>query len=146
MCSHWEIFLTVYLRLKVRQFSSVAQLLSRIRLFVTPWTAAGQASLFITNSRSLLKPVSTESVRPSSHLILCPPLLLPLQSFPAHSMGVDKWTTTCIHNQSACVHAQSLSCVQLFEAPWTGVYQALLSMGLEWGVIPFSRGFSQSWD
>ena len=44
---------------------------------VAPWTAAGQASLSITNSQSLLKPMSTESVMPSSHLILCWPLLLP---------------------------------------------------------------------
>ena len=56
-------------------FSSV-QLLSRVRLFATPWIAAHQASLNITNSRSLLKPMSIESVMPSSHLILCCPLLL----------------------------------------------------------------------
>ena len=57
------------------QFSSV-QLLSRVRLFVTPWTAARQASLSITNSRSLLKLMSIESVMPSNHLILRRPLLL----------------------------------------------------------------------
>ena len=56
-------------------FSSV-QLLSRVRLFATPWIAARQASLSITNSRSSLKLMSTESVTPSSHLILCRPLLL----------------------------------------------------------------------
>ena len=56
-------------------FTSV-QSLSRVRLFVTPWTAARQASLSITNSRSLLKLMSIESVMPSSHLILCRPLLL----------------------------------------------------------------------
>ena len=50
--------------------------LSRVRLFVTPWIAACQASLSITNSRSLLKLMSIESVMPSSHLILCRPLLL----------------------------------------------------------------------
>ena len=57
------------------QFSSV-QSLSRVRLFATPWTAACQASLSITNSRSPPKPMSIESVMPSSHLILCCPLLL----------------------------------------------------------------------
>ena len=57
------------------QFSSV-QLLSRVRLFVTPWTAACQASLSITNSRSLLRLRSIESVMPSNRLILCRPLLL----------------------------------------------------------------------
>ena len=57
------------------QFSSV-QLLSHARLFATPWTAAHQASLSITNSQSLLKLMSIESVMPSNHLILCHPLLL----------------------------------------------------------------------
>ena len=53
------------------------QLLSRLRLFATPWTAARQASLSITNSWSPHKPMSIESVMPSNHLILCRPLLLP---------------------------------------------------------------------
>ena len=56
------------------QFSSV-QSLSRVRLFVTPWTATCQASLSITNSGSLPKLMSIESVMPSNHLILCGPLL-----------------------------------------------------------------------
>ena len=63
-------------------FGSV-QSLSRVWLFVTPWTAAHQASLSITNFRSLLKLMSTVSVMPSNHLILCRPLLPCLQSFPA---------------------------------------------------------------
>jgi len=57
------------------QFSSV-QLLSRVRLFATPWIAACQASLSITNSQSSLRLMSIKSVMPSSHLILCHPLLL----------------------------------------------------------------------
>ena len=57
------------------QFSSV-QSLSRVRLFATPWIAACQASLPITNSQSSPKPTSIKSVMPSSHLILCCPLLL----------------------------------------------------------------------
>ena len=57
------------------QFSSV-QLLSHVQLFATPWTAAHQASLSITNSQNLLKLMSIESVMPSNHLILCRPLLL----------------------------------------------------------------------
>ena len=61
--------------IKYVQFSSV-QSLSCVRLFVTPWIAARQASLSITNSWSLLKLMSIESVMPSSHLILCCPLLL----------------------------------------------------------------------
>ena len=67
------------------QFSSV-QSLSHVRLFVTPWTAAHQASLSITNSWSLPKLMSIESVIPSNHLILCcPHLLLPV-SFPSISI------------------------------------------------------------
>ena len=58
------------------------QLLSRVRLFATPWTAACQASLSITNSWSLLKPMSIESMMRSNHLILCHPLLLPPSIFP----------------------------------------------------------------
>ena len=64
------------------QFSSV-QSLSRVWLFATPWTVACQASLSITNSRSLLKPMSIDSVMPSNHLILCHPLLLLLSVFPS---------------------------------------------------------------
>ena len=61
-----------------RVFSnSSVQWLSRVQLFATPWTAAHQAFLSITNSRSLPKLMSIESVMPSNHLILCPLLLLP---------------------------------------------------------------------
>ena len=64
------------------QFSTI-QSLSPVRLFVTSWTAACQASLSITNSQSLLKLMSTESVMPSNHLILCRPLLLLPSIFPS---------------------------------------------------------------
>ena len=60
---------------------SSVQSLNRVRLFATPWIAARQASLFITNSRNSLRFMSIESVMPSSHLILCCPLLL-LPSIP----------------------------------------------------------------
>ena len=62
ICTQWNI-----------QFSSV---LSRVQLFATPWIAAHQASLSITNSRSSLRLMSIKSVMPSSHLIFCHPLLL----------------------------------------------------------------------
>ena len=58
-------------------------LLSCVQLFATPWTAACQASLSITNSQSLLKLMSIESVMPSSHLIFCHPLLLLPSIFPS---------------------------------------------------------------
>ena len=65
-----------------KQLSSV-QSLSRVRLFATPWTAAHQASLSITNSQSLLKLMFIESVMPSNHFILCRHLLLPPSIFPS---------------------------------------------------------------
>ena len=63
------------------RLKSSVQSLSRVQLFATPWTAACQASLSITNSRSLLKLMPIESAMPSSHLILCCPLLF-LPSIP----------------------------------------------------------------
>ena len=62
---------------------SSVQLLSHVWLFVTPWTSARQASMSVTNSQSLLKLMSIESVMPSSHLILCCPLLLLPSTFPS---------------------------------------------------------------
>ena len=64
------------------RFSSV-QLLSRVQLFATPWTAALQAFLSITNSWNLLSLMALESVTPSSHLILCHPLLFPPSILPS---------------------------------------------------------------
>ena len=68
--------------LQRQQFSSV-QSLSLVQLFATPWTAARQASLSITNSQSSPKPMSIKSVMPSSHFILCRPLLLLPSIFPS---------------------------------------------------------------
>ena len=73
----------------------VAQSLSHIRLFATPWTAAHRASLSFNVSQSLLKPMSVESVMPCSHLILCRPLLLP-SVFPSirvfsSELGLHIW-------------------------------------------------------
>ena len=68
--------------IKGAQFSSV-QPLSRVRLFAIQWTEARQASLSITNSQSLLKLMSIESVMPSNHLILCHPLLFLPSIFPS---------------------------------------------------------------
>ena len=71
----------VYVPVFCGRFSSV-HLLSRVRLFAAPWTAACQASLSIINSQSLPKLISIESVMPSNHLILCRPLLLLPSIFP----------------------------------------------------------------
>ena len=67
----------------VSEMLSSVQSLSHVWIFVTPWTAARQASLSITNSQSLLKLMSTELVMPSNHLILCRPLLLLPSIFPS---------------------------------------------------------------
>ena len=64
---------------------SSVQSLSHVRLFATTWTAAHQASLYITNTQSLLKLMSVELVMPFNHLILCHPLLLPPSIFPSFS-------------------------------------------------------------
>ena len=77
-----------------RRFSSV-QSLSHVRLFATPWIAARQASLSITDSQSLLKLMSIESVMPSNHLIHCRPLLL-LPSIPLSIRVFSNESTLCI--------------------------------------------------
>ena len=76
------------------QFSSVHSL-SLVQLFVTPCTAAHQASLSITNSRTLFKLMSIESVMPSNHLIFCCPLLLPPSTFPSIRVFSNE-STLCI--------------------------------------------------
>ena len=70
-------------------FSSI-QLLSYVRLFAIPRTAARQASLSITNSRNLPEPMSIESMMPSNHLILCHPLFLPPSIFPSIRVFSDE--------------------------------------------------------
>ena len=77
-------------------YISSVQSLSRVRPFATPWTAAHQASPSITNSQSLLKLMSVESVMPSNHLILCHPFLLPsifpsIKDFSNESVHCIRW-------------------------------------------------------
>ena len=76
-----QLYSFIYSR-EIKMFSSV-QSLSCVQLFATPWTAGHQAFLSITNSRSLLKLMSIDSVMPSNHLILCHPLLLLPSIFPS---------------------------------------------------------------
>ena len=113
-----------------RWFSSV-QLLSRIQLFVTPWTAAHQASLSITNSQSLLKLMSIESVMPSDHLILCRPLLLP-SIFPSIRVFSNE-SVVHIRGQStggsASASVLPMNIRGWFPLELTGLI-SLLSMGL----------------
>ena len=94
-CLHWPIQGTLYVvAFRVSMFSSV-QSLSHVQLFVTPWIAARQASLSITNSRSSHRLTSIESVMPSSHLILCRPLLL-LPPIPPSIRVFSNESTLCM--------------------------------------------------
>ena len=78
----WATFTFIAVSFYLERFSSV-QPLSHVRPFATPWTAACQAFLSITNFQSLLKHVSIELMMPSNHLIFCHPLLLPPAIFPS---------------------------------------------------------------
>ena len=99
------------------------QLLRHIQLFATPWTAACQASLSITNSWSLLKLMSMESVMPSNHLILCRPLLLP----------------SSIFSSSRVIYNESVPCIR-WPKYWTfsssispsNEYSGLISFRIDW--------------
>ena len=86
--------ISLYLYFLLSSFSSV-QSLSGVRLFATPWIAARQASLSITNSWSLPELMSIESVMPSSHLILCRPLLL-LPPIPPNIRVFSKWVNSSL--------------------------------------------------
>ena len=79
----------------VPSVSQSVQLISRVWLFATPWIAARQTSLYITNSQSLLKLMSMELVMPSSHLILCHPLLL-LPPIPPSIRVFSNESTLCM--------------------------------------------------
>ena len=83
MKSTWEFQIWNRIDLRAKTVLSSFQSLSCVQIFVTLWTAARQASLSITNSWSLLKLLSVESVMPSNHFILCCPLLLPPSIFPS---------------------------------------------------------------
>ena len=108
------------------------QLLSCVWLFATPWTAARQACLSITNSQSLLKLMFIESVMPSSHLILCRPLLLLPQSFPASgSFPMSQFFASGGQNigVSASASVLPMNIQDWFPLGWTG-WISLQSKGL----------------
>ena len=138
----------------------VVQSLSHVWLFLTPWTAAHQASFSFTVSQSLRKFISIETVMLSNHLTLCHPLLLLPSIFPsikvfsnesAHSSKRPKILKLQLQHQSFqwifrvayCLlsEVKSLSRVWLFATPWTVAHQASLSMGFSrqeyWSGVPF---------
>ena len=110
------------------QFSSV-QLLSRVQLFATPWTAAYQASLSITNSQSLLKFMSIELVMPSNHLILCCPLLLlplifpSIRVFSSESALLIRWSKYWSFSFSISVLPNEYSGPSSFKMDWLDLLQ-----------------------
>ena len=118
----------------LKAFSSI-QSLSRVRHFVTPWTAARQASLFITNSQSLLKLMSIESVMPSSNLILYRPLLLLPSIFPSIRVFSNE-STVRIRWPKDWSFSFSIS-------PSKG-YLGLISFRMDWLVLLAVQGTAKS--
>ena len=117
-----EICIILFTTSSSVQFSSV-QLLSCIQLFATPWTAAPQASLSITNSWNLLQLMSIESVIPSNHLILCHPLLLSPSIFPS---------TRVFSNESA-LHIRWPECWSFsFNISPSNEHPGLISFRMDW--------------
>ena len=114
------------------QIGSV-QLLSHVRLFATPWTTAHQASLSITNLRSLLKLKSIESMMPFNHLVLCPPILLPPSIF--HSIKV-------LSNESVlCIRWPKYWSFKFSISPFNE-YSRLLPLGWTGWISLQSKGLS----
>ena len=108
------------------------QLLSRVRLFAIPWTAARQASLSVTNSQSLLKLISIELVMPSNHLILCHSLLLLPLIFPSIRVFSN----------------ESVLCMRWpkywsFSISPSNEYSGLISFSIEWLDLLAAQGLSK---
>ena len=110
------------------------QSLHSVRLFVTPWTAARQTSLSITNTRSLLKLMSIESVMTSNHLILCRPLLL-LPSIPLSIKVFSNKST--LHMRWPKYWSFSFSIISSKEIP------GLISFRMDWLDVPAVKGLSR---
>ena len=106
----------------VYMLSSV-QTLSRVRLFATPWTAARQASLFITNSQSPSKPMSIESVMQSNHLTLYHPLLSLPSIFPSIRVFSNEWAL-CIRWPKYCCFSFNISL--------SNEHPGLISFRMDW--------------
>ena len=106
----------------IQRTNNSAQLLSRVQLFATPWTAARQSFLSITNSQSLLKLMSIESVMPSNHFILCRPLLMP-SIFPSIRVFSNEWVLRIRWPKD-----WSFS----FSISPSNEYSGLISFGMDW--------------
>ena len=108
---------------------------SRIQLFATPWTAAKQASLSITNSWSLLKLMSIKSVMPSNHLILCCSLLFLLSIFPSTRVFSDQ--------SSLCIRWPKYWSFSFSISP-SHEYSGLISFRMDWFDFPAVQGTLKS--
>ena len=113
---------------------SSVQSLSRVQLFVTPWTAAHQASLFITNSWSLPKLMSIKSVMPSNHLIHCHPLLLLPSILPS---------IRAFSNESVLHIRWPKYWSFTFSISPSNEYSGLISFGMDWFDLLQSKGLSR---
>src|SRR5574340_256857 len=122
------------MRMSSVQFSSV-QSLSCVQLFATPWTAACQASLSITNSRSLLRLMSVMSVMPSNHLILCHPLLLLPSIFPSIRV---------FSNESVLRFRWPKYWCFSFSISPSSEYSGLISFRMDWLDLPAVQGTLKS--
>ena len=118
---HVHVYSSTY-HITLLQFSSV-QSLCCVWLFATPWTAAHQASLSINNSRSLLKLMSIESVKPSNHFILCCPLLLLPSIFP---------TTKVFSNESVLPISWPKYWSFSFNISLSNEHSGLISFRMDW--------------
>ena len=137
----WLDLLSVQRTLKslLQQHSSKASILRHseffiVQLFVTQWTAPYQASLSITNSQSLLKLMSIESVMPSNHLILCRPLLLPSSIFPSFRVFSNE---SVLHIR--CPKYWSFS----FSISPSNEYSGLISFRMDWLDLLAVKGLSR---
>ena len=111
------------------------QLLSRVQLFTTPWTAARQASLSIINSQNLLKLMSIESMMPSNHLILCHPFLLLRSIFPSIKVFSDESVLPITWPKH-----WSFS----FNITLSNEYSGLISFRIDWLELPAVQGTLKS--
>ena len=116
------------------QFSS-AQLLSRVQVFATPWITARQASLSITNSKSLLKLTSIESVMPSNYLILCRPFLLLSWIFPSIRAFSNESVLHIRWQKNWSFHFSISHC---------SAYLGLISFRMDWLDLPVVQGTLKS--
>ena len=129
------VYLTFYLSVHLLTTLVVVQSLSHVRLFATRWTAARQASLSMTISRSLLKLMSITLVMPSNHLILCHPLLLLPSIFPSIRV---------FSNESAlCIRWPKYWSFSFSISP-SNEYSGLISFGIDWFDLLLVQGTFKS--